>query len=44
MLSGEVKKELIGVLTGLVEGHQERRRAVTDDVLKLFMSVRPLDF
>ena len=44
MLTGEVKKELVGVLSAMVEGHVERRKAVTDDVLKLFMSVRPLEF
>lgn len=44
MLTGEIKKELIGVLQELVKEHQERRAAVTDEVLAAFMAVRPLDF
>lgn len=32
MLTGEVKKRLIGVLTELVERHQRARAAVTDEV------------
>jgi tryptophanyl-tRNA synthetase len=44
MLTGEVKKELIGVLTELVTAHQERRKNVTEDILKEYMSVRNLEF
>ena len=44
MLTGEVKKELIGVLQEMVAEHQERRSAVTDEVVRQFMEVRPLDF
>ncbi|CAE7836803.1 WARS1 [Symbiodinium microadriaticum] len=44
MLTGEVKKELIGVLTELVGEHQERRANVTDEVVAQYMQVRPLDF
>ena len=44
MLTGEVKKELIQVLTTMVSQHIERRSKVTDEVLQQFMSVRPLDF
>lgn len=44
MLTGEVKKELIGILTEMVTEHQTRRAAVDDAVLQQFMSVRPLDF
>jgi tryptophanyl-tRNA synthetase len=44
MLTGEVKKELIGVLQKMVGEHQERRAAVTDDIVKQFMTVRSLEF
>lgn len=42
MLTGELKKELIGVLQALVRGHQQRRAAVTDEVVRHFMTPRPL--
>ena len=42
MLTGELKKELIGVLQALVAEHQELRAVVTDSVLKKFMTPRPL--
>lgn len=44
MLTGEVKKELVACLTELVTQHQERRAAVTDEVVRAFMAVRPLTF
>ena len=44
MLSGEVKKTLIGVLQAEVGAFQERRAAVTDDVLAEYFERRPLDF
>ena len=44
MMTGELKGELISVLQELVSGHQERRRAVTDDVVNKFMTPHPLDF
>lgn len=44
MLTGEVKKELIGVLQQMVKEHQDRRAAVTDEVIASFMAVRPLQF
>ena len=44
MLTGELKKELISVLQKLVGGHQERRKAVTDDIVRQFMTPRPLNF
>ncbi|XP_062502294.1 tryptophan--tRNA ligase, cytoplasmic-like [Corticium candelabrum] len=44
MLTGELKKVLIDVLTKLVDGHRERRKAVTDDVVRQFMTPRPLNF
>eukprot|EP00117_Sycon_ciliatum_P019652 scpid18429/ scgid17748/ Tryptophan--tRNA ligase, cytoplasmic; Tryptophanyl-tRNA synthetase; T1-TrpRS; T2-TrpRS len=42
MLTGELKKELIGVLQAMVTEHQERRATVTDELLKQFMTPRPL--
>jgi tryptophanyl-tRNA synthetase len=44
LLTGEVKKELIGVLNELVGEHQTRRAAVTEEVVKEFMRVRELIF
>eukprot|EP01038_Epipyxis_sp_PR26KG_P009778 gene9778-13155_t len=44
MLTGEVKKELISVVSELVKEHQERRALVTEEVVKEFMRVRPLEF
>lgn len=44
MLTGELKKELIDLLSPLVTQHQEARKAVTDDVVKQFMTTRPLEF
>lgn len=42
MLSGELKKELIDLLTPLVTNLQEKRKTVTDDVVQQFMTPRPL--
>ncbi len=44
MLTGEVKKELIQVLTDIAQEHQVKRAAVTPDVIQQFMAVRPLIF
>ena len=44
MLTGELKNELIGVLQNLVSDHQERRKAITDDVVGQYMTPRPLNF
>lgn len=44
MLSGEIKKELISVIQPLVAAHQERRKQVTPDVVKQFMTPRKLNF
>ena len=44
MLTGELKKELVQVLQKLVSEHQKRRAAVTDDVVKQYMTPRPLNF
>ncbi|KAK9063060.1 hypothetical protein SSX86_016930 [Deinandra increscens subsp. villosa] len=42
MLTGEIKKRLIDVLTELVERHRAARAAVTDEMVDAFMAVRPL--
>lgn len=42
MLTGELKKELIAVLQALVGQHQERRKAIIEEVVKEFMTPRPL--
>jgi len=44
MLTGELKKILIETLQPLVAAHIERRKLVTDDVVKEFMRIRPLKF
>merc|ERR1712180_487738 len=44
MLTGELKKVLIETLQPLVAKHIERRKLVTDDVVKEFMRIRPLKF
>ncbi|KAL7675088.1 hypothetical protein ACOME3_001357 [Neoechinorhynchus agilis] len=42
MLTGELKKITIDVVTKLLAEHQERRAKVTDDVVKEYMKIRPL--
>ncbi|MCO5603016.1 hypothetical protein L7F22_057158 [Adiantum nelumboides] len=42
MLTGEVKRRLIEVLSGMVDRHQKARAAVTDEMVDAFMAVRPL--
>ncbi|KAH0649401.1 hypothetical protein KY285_034649 [Solanum tuberosum] len=42
MLTGEIKKRLVEVLTDLVETHRRARAAVTDEMVDAFMAVRPL--
>lgn len=44
MLTGEVKKILIEILQKIVANHQEKRAEVTDDIVKAFMEVRPLEW
>eukprot|EP00795_Rhopilema_esculentum_P002898 gene2898-1136_t len=44
MLTGELKKELISVLHPIVAQHQERRKNITDEILKDFMTPRKLAF
>lgn len=43
MLTGEVKKALIEILTEMTKAHQEARAAVTDEDVRRFMAVRPID-
>lgn len=42
MLTGELKQELVNVLTPIVTAHQENRKTVTDEVVQQFMTPRPL--
>jgi len=44
MLTGEIKKVLIETLQPIVAKHIERRKLVTDDVVRQFMTIRPLKF
>jgi len=44
MLTGEVKNILSDILIEKVNAHQIARSYVSDDVIKAFMSVRPLQF
>jgi len=44
MLTGEIKKILIELLSNLVRRHQEARALVTEDVVDAFMAVRKLNF
>lgn len=43
-MTSEVKKELINVLTKLVAEHQERRAKVTDEMVREYMKLRPLNY
>ena len=42
MLTGEIKAELIKVLTTMIQYHQEERAKITDDVVDAFMTPRPM--
>lgn len=44
LLTGELKKILIDTITPIVTEHQERRKAITDDVVKEFMRPRKLKY
>ncbi|XP_071548312.1 tryptophan--tRNA ligase, cytoplasmic isoform X4 [Panulirus ornatus] len=44
MLTGELKNELIQILQKMIFDHQARRKAVTDDIVKQYMTPRPLNF
>jgi tryptophanyl-tRNA synthetase len=41
--AGEVKAELITLLTDIVARHQKARAQVTDDIVDAFMAVRPMN-
>ncbi|CAL8099257.1 unnamed protein product [Calicophoron daubneyi] len=43
LLTGELKKVLIGILTSFVTEHQKRRNLVTDEVLDEFMTPHALE-
>ena len=43
MLTGEVKMELIKVLSDICENHQKARALVTDEIVDAFMTPRPMD-
>lgn len=43
MLTGEIKQELITVLQRVISEHQERRKLVTDDVVREFMEPRKFE-
>lgn len=42
MLTGDVKRRLIEILSSMVDRHQKARAAVTDAMVDAFMAVRPL--
>jgi len=44
LLSGQMKAELIGILSPMVTAHQAARVKVTDDVITAFMTPRKLNF
>jgi len=44
MLTGEIKQILIDTLNPMLLQHQESRKAVSDDLVRQFMSVRPLQW
>ena len=43
MLSGEIKAELVNVITPLVQQHQQARASVTDEIVRVFMTPRKLN-
>jgi len=44
MLTGDVKKILIDCLQKIIGEHQERRKKVTDEMVREYMKIRPLKF
>lgn len=44
LLTGELKKLLIETLQPMIEQHQQRRKQVTEEEVKQFMTPRPLHF
>lgn len=43
MMTSEVKKDLIAILQKIVADHQEKRKAVTDEILDKFLAIRPIN-
>ncbi|XP_015926189.1 tryptophan--tRNA ligase, cytoplasmic [Parasteatoda tepidariorum] len=44
LLTGFLKKELIGILQKLVADHQQRRKVLDDDTVRKFMTPRKMNF
>jgi len=44
LLTGYLKKELIDVLTPIIEEHQKKRKEITDDIVLEFMKPRELEW
>lgn len=44
LLTGELKKVLIETLQPLIAAHQQRRKQITDEMVKEFMTPRKLSF
>jgi len=44
MLTGELKRELINQLQKMVEEYREQRKKLTDEIVKEYMTPRPLKF
>jgi len=44
LLSGQVKAELINVMVPLIAGIQKARAAVTEEVVRQYMTPRPMNF
>ena len=44
MLTGEIKKILIGLLQKFVKDHQEKRKNITDEDVKKFLSTHERKF
>lgn len=44
MLTGELKKELVEVLQPLIAEHQARRKEVTEEIVREFMTPRKLSY
>lgn len=43
MLTGELKKIAIDTITPIVQDYQARRAKVTDEVMKEFFKIRPIN-
>ncbi|QQP55203.1 Tryptophan--tRNA ligase, partial [Caligus rogercresseyi] len=42
LLTGFLKKEVIDILTPIITDHQAKRKTITDEVVKEFMTPRSL--